>query len=157
MVEWANFGTINIDAGASVSQHFSLFAGVKFNPWKFETAYGMPVYNNQTTVHAGARYWPWYVYSGWWLGAKLKYTDFAETGVLRPKLFKGNGVAAGASFGYTWMLSKHLNLELGAGVCAGRLFECSCYRTAKSMVLLSSAPRNYVYIDDVALTLMYVF
>ena len=33
LVEWGNYGTINLDGGMSVSQHFSLLAGVKYNPW----------------------------------------------------------------------------------------------------------------------------
>lgn len=157
LVEWGNFGTANLDAGMSVSQHLSVFVGGRYNPWKFEANSGMPIYNNQTTVYGGLRYWPWYVYSGWWIGAKIRYTDFAETGVLRPKLFEGRSIGAGLSFGYTWMLNEHFNIELGAGAWGGRHLEFAQYRTVRSMELQDSGPRNFVWIDDLALSIMYVF
>ena len=53
LVEWANFATANLDASLSVSQHVSLFVGGKYNPWKFETRKGMPVFENHTTAYAG--------------------------------------------------------------------------------------------------------
>lgn len=116
LVEWANFGTINADAGLSVAQDFSLHAGAKFNPWSFHTKSGMQIYNKQTTAYFGARYWPWYVYSGWWIGARVRFMDFSETGVLRPKLFEGKSLGAGVLFGYTWMIHEHFNIEIGGGL-----------------------------------------
>ena len=157
LVEWGNYGTINLDGGMSVSQHFSLFAGVKYNPWEFRTSYGMLVFNQQATVNAGVRYWPWYVFSGWWLGAKVRYTDFEQSGVLRPKYFDGKSIGAGLSAGYTWMLNKHINLEVAAGIWGGRHLEYKVYRTVSSMHLLKDGPRNFYGLDDVAVTLMYVF
>jgi hypothetical protein len=37
VVDWANFGTMNLEAGVSVHRHFSIQAGAKFNPWEFKT------------------------------------------------------------------------------------------------------------------------
>ena len=41
LIEWGNFGTVNLDAGMSVSRHFTISAGCKYNPWKFHTKSGM--------------------------------------------------------------------------------------------------------------------
>lgn len=157
LVEWGNFGTINADAGLSVSQHFSLHIGGKYNPWTYHTRSGMPVYNKQTTAYLGARYWPWYVFSGWWIGARVRYLDFAETGVLRPKLFEGKSIGAGALLGYTWMINENFNIEIGGGIWGGRHLEYSRYRTPGSRDLLASGPRNFAFIDELSVSLMYVF
>ena len=42
------------------------------------------------TFAAGARWWPWYVFSGWWVGLKGQYSDYVKTGVWRPALEEGN-------------------------------------------------------------------
>ena len=117
----------------------------------------MPIYNNQTTFYTGVRYWPWYVWSGWWVSAKVRYTQFKETGVLRPKLFQGTSVGAGLAAGYTWMISKHFNIEIGGGAWAGRHLQFEQYRTPASMQLQDSGPRNFVFFDEMSLSLMYVF
>lgn len=157
LVEWANFGTTNLDASLSVSQHVSLFVGGKYNPWKYKTAKGMPVYENQTTAYVGMRYWPWYVYSGWWIAGKLRYTDFSETGVLRPKLFEGKSVGAAVSFGYTWMIHERFNIEIGGGIWGGRHLEYAKYQTPASMELMERGARNFFFIDDLQVSIMYVF
>lgn len=157
LVEWANFGTINADAGLSVAQHFSLHAGAKFNPWSFHTKSGMQIYNKQTTAYFGARYWPWYVYSGWWIGARVRFMDFSETGVLRPKLFEGKSLGAGVLFGYTWMIHEHFNIEIGGGLWGGRHLEYNRYRTPARRDILSSCPRNFAFVDELSVSLMYVF
>lgn len=157
LIEWANFGTINADAGLSVAQHFSLHAGAKFNPWSFHTKSGMQIYNKQTTAYFGARYWPWYVYSGWWIGARVRFMDFSETGVLRPKLFEGKSLGAGVLFGYTWMIHEHFNIEIGGGLWGGRHLEYTRYRTPARRDILSSGPRNFAFVDELSVSLMYVF
>ena len=146
-VDWANYGTLNLEAGMGVSR----------NPWEFHTKGGMPVMNKQTTVYAGTRYWPFYAYTGWWFGARARYTDFAQTGVLRAKYFLGTSVGAGLSAGYSWRLTKHLNLELGAGFWGGRHLKYEQYRTIANMILEDKGPRNFITVDDISLALVYVF
>ena len=156
-VDWANYGTLNLDAGMSVSRHFTLFAGCKFNPWEFQTKSGMPVMNIQTTAYLGTRYWPFYTYTGWWFGARARFTDYAQTGVLRPKYFLGTSIGAGLSAGYSWRLTKHLNLDLGAGFWGGRHLKYEQYRTISNMILEDKGPRNFISVDDISLALVYVF
>ena len=157
LIEWGNLGTVNLDAGMSVSRHFTISAGCKYNPWKFHTKSGMPVFNNQVTAYAGARYWPFYTYTGWWFGANIRYSDFAQTGVIRPKYFTGQSVGASISAGYAWMITEHLRIELGAGLWGGRHLKYEAYRTYDSMDLVDKGPRNFIFLDDVSLALVYVF
>lgn len=157
LVEWANFATANLDASLSVSQHISLFVGGRYNPWEFRTAKGMQVYEKQKTAYAGFRYWPWYVYSGWWVGGKLRYSDFSYTGVIRPKLAEGKSVGAAVNFGYTWMIHERFNIEVGGGIWGGRHLDYAMYMTPENMLVKSEGPRNFVFIDDLSVSLMYVF
>lgn len=158
LVDWANFGTVNLETGVSLHQHFSVHAGAKYNPWNFKTHnLGLALYNKQTTAYAGFRYWPWYVLSGWWIGAQAQYTDYAETGVWRHALDTGKAMGGGVSFGYTLMLHENLNLEFGAGVWAGRRFEHTLYCCPDCMKVRENGPGNFVALNDISISLMYVF
>ena len=158
LVDWAYLGTANLEAGVSVHRHFSLQAGAKFNPWSFKTSgLGLDLYNKQTTAYAGFRYWPWYVYSGWWVGAQAQYTGYSETGVWRHALDTGKALGAGLSFGYTLMLNENFNLEFGAGVWGGRRFEHTLYCCPDCMKVRQSGPQNFVAHNDISISVMFVF
>lgn len=157
-LEWANYGTANLELGIGVAQHVSIHAGVKSNPWSFTAkGLGIPVKNNQMTGFAGVRWWPWYVMSGWWVGAKAQYSDFEKTGVWRPAVEKGQKVGAGVSFGYTLMLHKNINIEFGAGVWGGSQFEYNLYCCTECMDLRETGARGFFGLDDVSIALMFVF
>lgn len=156
--DWANFATTNLEAGVSIHQHFSIQAGARYNPWKFKTQkLGLPLYNNQTTAYAGFRFWPWYVFSGWWIGVQAQYTDYKETGIWRHALDIGKAIGGGLSFGYTLMLHEKLNLEFGAGMWAGRRYEHVLYCCPDHMQVRESGPGNFVAMNDISISLMYVF
>lgn len=157
-LEWANYGTANLELGVGLAQHLSLQAGVKYNPWSFTAKdLGIPVRNNQTTAFVGARWWPWYVMSGWWVGAKVQYSDYEKTGLWRPALEQGVKVGGGLSFGYTLMLHKHVNLEFGAGIWGGSQVKYDLYCCTKCMDLRDTGPRGFIGVDDVSIAVMFVF
>lgn len=120
-VDWLNFGTVNLSVGVDVARHFSLEAGARYNPWSFSKSSGLAIRNQQTTAFAGVRFWPWYIFSGWWIAARCQYSRFSDTGIWRYALNEGTALGAGLSFGYTLMISKHFNLEFGAGVWGGEI------------------------------------
>ena len=158
VVDWACLGTINLDAGVSVHQHFSVELGAKFNPWEFTTGgKDLPLYNHQATAYAGMRYWPWYVFSGWWIGAQAQYTQYEETGIWRPALDTGAAVGGGLSVGYTLMLNEKLNLEFGLGVWAGRRYKYTLYCCPECMEVRGSGPSNFIALNDLSVAVMYVF
>ena len=35
VLDWANFGTANLELGVGLSQHFSIHASGRYNPWEF--------------------------------------------------------------------------------------------------------------------------
>lgn len=121
ILDWAAIGTMNAEANVSIAQHFSLSLGGRYNPFTIGADREVPLKLQQRNVYAGARYWPWYVNSGWWFAAKVQYIDYCRSGILTKGSITGqNGRGAGLSAGYAFMLAPHFNLELGAGACVNR-------------------------------------
>jgi hypothetical protein len=158
LLEWANFGTANMEAGFSVHKNISLHFGAKYNPWEFETSrLHLDLYNKQTTGYLGVKYWPWHVFSGWWVGVRTRVTDYANTGIWRPALNQGLAVGCGLSFGYTLMLHERLNIEFGIGVWGGRRFDYTLYCCTDCMNIRETGAHNFISYDDVSVSLMHVF
>ena len=113
--------------------------------------------NQQRTAYAGAKYWPWHVYSGWWFGAKAQYTGFDEAGVFSQNLISGNALGAGLSAGYSIMLGSHVNLDLGFGAWGGRLLNYTRYNDLGGLEVASTGSRNFVFLDNVVIAFAYIF
>ena len=66
----ADLGTMNLEASCGIARRWTVSAGLKYNPftWEFD---GRPVTDRQRSLEAGARFWPWHIYSGWWMVANL--------------------------------------------------------------------------------------
>ncbi len=159
LFDWVDFATINLDFGMPVAQRWSLVAGAKFNPWTFKPTKGdyTEVYNHQMSFSLGARFWPWYVNSGWWACAKVQYTDYAITGVWRPALDTGKGVGLSLSVGYCLMINKHINLDFGGGFWAGRMFKHTVYQSIRRMEVREDGPMNFIAINDITIGIQYLF
>ena len=160
VLDWSALGTANVEFGASLSQHFSLVAGGRYNPWEFQDEKNDAIVRNQQkTAYLGLRYWPWYVNSGLWIAFKGQYmASFSNTGIWRAALKEGkNGFGGGLSMGYTFMLSKHLNLELGAGAWAGVFQEYGFYSSPKKYDVREEGRKTFIYPDTVSLSFVYVF
>lgn len=157
LVDWANLGTANAEIGFSVSQHISLVAGGKFNGWDFSTD-ERAMYNKNLVGYAGLRYWPWYVNSGLWLQFKGQYADYEISGTWRHAVDQGRAVGGGISLGYTFMLSKSINFELGAGGWGGYLLEHNVYECSDCKVLRpESGPGAFVDLDNITAAFVFVF
>ena len=161
VLDWAALGTVNAEVGMSLSQHFSLVAGGRLNPWEFKDKKNdIFVHNQQKTVYLGVKYWPWYVNSGLWFSAKAQYVpSFSVTGLWSKAIYEGkNGIGGVLSAGYTFMLSKHFNLEAGIGGWAG-VFQDYTVRNsqANSNYIREEGRKTCVLPDQVSLSLVYVF
>ena len=158
LVDWAYLWTMNGEVNVSVARHVTVLAGGKINPWMYDMKKaGKELYDCQNTVYAGVRYWPWHVFSGWWVGGKLQYSDFKRTGLFNTKLKKGKSIGAGVSAGYTFMLNERLNLDLGLGFWGGRHFKYSEYDTPQAEMPTINAPKNFIAVDELTVGLMYIF
>ncbi|MBR5018481.1 MAG: DUF3575 domain-containing protein [Bacteroidales bacterium] len=167
LLDWANLGTANLQAGVACSRHLSLHAGARYNNWNFGSVEkGNPFQNRARTASLGLRWWPWNVSSSWWFGAKAQVEEYNRGGLFRKmKTEEGIAVGAGAGFGYSWLVSDHWNLDLGLGFWAGRA-RYTLYRCPRCGRILSDVDGRPVrdawkwFIlpsNDVQVSLTYIF
>ena len=156
-VDWGFFGTANLTFESAFSKHFSMEVGAKYNPWTFKKNSDRPIMNQQITGFVSAKYWFWYVYSGWWMSAKAKYNDYTQTGLIRYSLDEGKSVGAGLAFGYSYMLGKHFNIDLSLGLWGGRTFDYVSYDSAARKKVLKSGNKWFLGPDNIEVALKYVF
>ena len=120
VVDWMTLGTLNAEASVAVARYVSVHAGAELNPWTFHA--GDPdrqMQLRQNSYWAGARWWPWHVYSGWWTGADARYTVYNGGGIRQREAEEGDAFGLGLWGGYAVMLSSRWNLDLGAGFWGG--------------------------------------
>lgn len=121
IADWAWFGTINGELQYSVARRFSLDVDAKYNNWTFKDDIVTERKRAaQKTFAAGLRFWPWYVYSGWWFGAKAQYQEYSRGGLFKV-LEKEEGDAYGValSAGYSVQIFKWLDIDFGIGLWGG--------------------------------------
>lgn len=157
LLGYANFVTMNLDASYPVSRHWSINAGVKYNPFTFDLGEGKEdARNRQQTYLAGVRWWPWNVYSGWWLGGKMQYQEYNTGGIFSRKTREGDRYGAGVAGGYSYMLGRHLNLDFGIGLWGG-MDKYSVYECPVCGVTSSSGAKFFILPSDIMVALSYVF
>lgn len=158
LLGYAELGTLNMEASYGFARHWSANVGMKYNPFSFpkeaETYDQMQL--RQRSVSLGARFWPWHINSGWWLAGKAQYQEFNHGGVKQAETTEGDRLGGGLSGGYTYMISSHLNFEVGAGLWAGREYYTS-YACPKCGEIVGSGEKNFVLPNDLTLALIYVF
>lgn len=149
-------GTLNIEAGAAMSQHFSFQMGAKYNPWTFKKDTPDQFEDRKRTFYAGVRYWPWYIYSGFWASANFQYQEYNHGGFINETSEEGDAIGGCLSVGYTRMLHKNLNLEFGAGVWAGqtkyRLYSCPLCGE-----VLDDGSKFFFLPNEIRVGLVYIF
>lgn len=152
LLDYANLGTLNLDASYGVDRHWSVGAAVKYNPYT----------SRQRSGILNARFWPWHIYSGWWVSGSMRYQEYNTGGyktfkkVVDEATTEGDRLGGGLSGGYSYMLGKHFNLDIGAGFWMGydifKIFSCP---TCGSVV--GSGRKFFVLPSDLTLGISYVF
>ena len=167
LLDWANFGTVNAQAGLSFSQHLSLHAGARYNNWNFGSAEkGTAFQNRARTAYLALRYWPWNVYSSWWFSARAEFEEYNRGGLVkRPLTEEGLAAGVGLGVGYSRMLNRHWNLDFGMGGWFGKA-QYTQYRCPRCGRVVSrddgtpirDATRWFVQpSNDFQISLVYVF
>ena len=154
---YANAGTLNMEASASVARHVTVNADVSVNPWTFHK--GDPEkqkQNRSQTYSAGVRWWPWYVYSGWWMSGKLRYQEYNRGGWRSRRAEEGDAWGASLGAGYTLMLRDNLNIEVGAGFWGGYKVYTT-YRCPNCGKIEGQGQKWFAAPSDLMLSLIYVF
>ena len=81
VLDYADFGTLNVEGDLAVGRQWTLTAGAKYNPFLFKEDTPEPLSARQRLYAAGVRFWPWHVFSGWWLGGKVQYQEYNRGGI----------------------------------------------------------------------------
>ena len=159
ILTWANLGTINAEALYSVHKNITLNAGFTYNGWEIYSPTQVQMVNKQYGGYLGLRYWPWHTYSGTWIGIKGQYKNFEQVGIFRPNYIQGEGVGAGLSAGYSFMITPKLNIDAGLGIWGGRMLEYNKYKDkfpVKSQ-LIETGPKNFIALDNIMISIVYIF
>lgn len=167
-VEWANLGTVNAEAGVAVSKHFSVHAGFRYNPWTFNQSDPLARFedplgeresqfqNRKQAYELSLRYWPWYVYSGWWFSLKGQYMEYDRGGIFTRPREAGDSYGAGLMAGYSYILHKNWNIEFGIGAWGG-YNSYGSYRCTNCGQPVAEGTRFFFMPDDVKVSLVLIF
>ena len=158
--------TINLGTEFGLSPKWTLDVSANYNPWTYS--------NNKKWKHwlvqPEARYWFCNKMMGHFIGfhtiagsynigkvnADFKFlgTDFSK---LKDYRYEGWFVGAGVAYGYSWVLSKHWNLEaeLGVGYTYSKSDKFECASCGEK--LEDDKTHHYVGPTKAALNLVYVF
>ena len=157
---------VNVGAEVGVAPKWTIDVPVSLNFWKLS-------HNRQWRhwlVQPGVRYWFCDRFSGHFVGAHVhggQYniggidTDFkflgTDFGKLYDTRFQGWFVGAGVSYGYTWILGKHWNIEgeIGVGYSYTRYDQFRCAGCGKK--IRSGKSHNYVGVTKAAVNIVYLF
>ena len=151
----ANRGTMSLEAGYGVSQHWSVNAGVKYNPFSFGEAPDLRQ-SRQRSLSAGVRYWPWNVWSGWWAAAALRWQEYNTGGFVSPETHEGDRYGGVFRAGYAYILTPRLNLDFGLGLWGGydvyTVYACPrCGRT------VADGADYFFKMSDIIVALSFIF
>lgn len=156
-VDYVAGGTFNLEGSVAVSRRWTAVATGRWNPFV----------SRQQSYSAGARFWPWHVYSGWWVGAKMQYQEFnmPQGGNLATRFFRaadgqawneGDRYGVGISGGYSRMLGRHFNLDLGVGLWGGYTV-WTAYSCRTCGRITDTGRGAFVLPSDIIVALSYVF
>ena len=157
LMDYACLGTINIEGSGAAGRHISINASARVNPWTYHK--GDPakqMQNRHQTYAAGIRYWPWHIYSGWWIGTAAQYQEYNRGGILSRETEEGDAFGLSLSAGYTLMVHRFVNLEFGAGLWGGQTayttFACpSCGR------ITGSGRKWFLRPNDLTVAVAFIF
>ncbi len=161
-----DLGTMSVEGSVAVSQHWSINAGAKVNPWTFakhDTWNGLfsepdpdQKQDRKQAYSIGARWWPWNVYSGWWVGGKAQYQEYNHGGIITKTAEEGDAFGAALSGGYSLMLKEHWNLDFGLGVWGGWT-KYRKYEFPENGKLIEQGNKWFILPNEVILSIVYIF
>lgn len=157
VIDWLNFGTINAEGSVAVARHVTINAEYKYNPWTFNSGNrDSQLQNRHHTAKLGVRWWPWHIYSGWWIGSSMQYQEYNRGGVTSKKAEEGDAFGIDLSAGYTLMLHKNLNMEFGVGAWTGHTAYTE-YECTKCGRISSSGSKWFILPNEITLGLVWIF
>ena len=157
LMDYACLGTINIEGSGAAGRHISINASARVNPWTYHK--GDPakqMQNRHQTYAAGIRYWPWHIYSGWWISGMAQYQEYNHGGIFSQKTEEGDAYGLSVGAGYSLMLHEHWNLDFGLSLWGGQksyiTYACpSCGR------IIDKGAKWFFQPNDIRVSIAYIF
>lgn len=112
-------GTLNLDGQISFWRHWSIQLGARYNNWTWRPATEAQFENRQRTFYAGFRWWPWYSYSGWFVGSKVQWQEYNRGGILSEQTEEGDAFGLSVGGGYNVHVFPWMNVEFGLYLWGG--------------------------------------
>lgn len=159
LIDYASLGTLNIQGSAACGRRITAELAADYNPWTFHK--GDPqkqMQNRQQTYAVGMRYWPWHVYSGWWLSCMAQYQEYNRGGILSRQTEEGDAFGISVGGGYSLMIHERINLDFGLAFWSGRktyiTYECpSCGK----MIEDKRGSKWFIMPNEVRVAIQYIF
>ena len=152
---WALLGTLNADAQLALDTHWSIRAGIKYNPFTFHKGDGRQFHLRQATPSVGVRYWFDSVYEGWFVGGKLMGSVYSVANICGSGCFDGQLAAIGIGAGWSKPLSERWALCLGTGAAVA-LHDTTYYAGPSCGRILGAKRGLAVFVPDVFVSVNYL-
>ena len=157
LVDYITLGTLNLEGSAATGRHITINASARVNPWTFHK--GDParqMQNRNQTYAAGIRYWPWHIYSGWWISTAAQYQEYNFGGIFSQRTEEGDAFGLGVGAGYSLMVHENLNLDFGLSIWGGQksyiAYACpSCGR------ITDKGSKWFVMPNELRVAIQYIF
>lgn len=148
-------GTLQGDVAWSISRRWSIHGQAAYNPWLWHIG-GKDISLRQLSFSARGRYWPWFVYSGWFFGGGPRFARYHFGGLRSPRTEAADAWGISAEIGFAWLLSPRWNLECSAGCWAG-VRRYSLYAAPRCGRLLKSGTAWFLRPDSFSIALRCTF
>jgi hypothetical protein len=112
--------------------------------------------NRHQTYAAGIRFWPWHIYSGWWISGMAQYQEYNHGGIFSQKTEEGDAYGLSVGAGYSLMLHEHWNFDFGLSLWGGQksyiTYACpSCGR------ITDKGAKWFFLPNDIRVSIAYIF
>lgn len=157
ILDYASLGTINAEGSAGVARRFSVNASVRVNPWTFHKGdASRQMQNRHQTYAAGFRYWPWHIYSGWWISGMAQYQEYNRGGILSQKTEEGDAFGLSLGGGYSLMIHENLNLDFGLSLWGGQKTYVT-YACPSCGKILDKGSKWFFLPNELRVAIQYIF
>ncbi len=149
-------GTLNAGLQYSVHRSWTLGLGTRYNNWTWRPRREDQFEARQQTYYVGARWWPWYTYSGWWAGGRIQYQEYNRGGFVSPVTEEGDAFGLSFGGGYAVHVNHWLNVDLGMYGWGGltRYVTYACPSCGKRM---DEGVKTFFLPDELRIALQFIF
>ena len=158
LADTAFMGTLNAEAQYAVGQNWTLAVSGGYNPWTYKEGTEDQMQRRRRNVSVGARWWPWHVYSGWWVSGDARWQEYNEAHVFTKSVQSEEGDRFGFRLGagYSVMLTSWFNIDFGFRGWGGYR-KYTVYACQKCGTIVDKGHGAFILPDEAVVALMFVF